>query len=139
MGDPHEIWNKKYLADLIADALAKKVLKTNVDGYDLWKGYSIEVKEPTPYREWPYVVGEPFELDIVEDMSSEAREVDILSSTTCDFKISWDPGRIGDAWFPQTIPAGSVFRLEHKKISKLYFHCLTAGTLVLEVEGFTDC
>ena len=139
MGETHEKTNKDYLAKKIAEEIAKKILKVNIYGYDLWKGYSIQVKKPTPYQEWPYVVCTPFELDIVKDMGSEAREVDVLSSTTCDYKISWDPGRIGDAWFPQTIPAGSTFTLEHKKISKLYFHCLTEGTLVLEVEGFTDC
>lgn len=138
MGDPHEIWNKKYLADLIADAIAKKILKVNIYGYDLWKGYKIEVKEPTPYEERPYVVCTEFELDIVEDMGSEAREVDFVQ-IDMDIEVAWDPGRIGDAYFPKTIPAGSTFKLENKKVAKLYIHALGPGMILIDCEGFTDC
>lgn len=138
MGDTHEVWNKKYLAELIAEAIAGKILKVNIYGYDLWKGYSLEIKEPTPYQEWPYVVCTPFELDIVADMGSEAREVDFVQ-IDMDIDVAWDPGRIGDAWFPKTIPAGSTFKLENKKVAKLYIHAKGPGMILIDCEGFTDC
>jgi len=141
MGEPHEIENKKYLAELIADAMAKVILKVNIYGYDLWYPYNIEVKEPTPYVEWPYEVCEEFEIDILTDMGSEAREIVIETDEGgVSYTIAWDPGRpYEDAWYPKTIPAGAKFTIENKKIAKLYFHALTPGHIYIEAEGFTDC
>lgn len=138
MGKTHEKANKDYLAEAFAEALAKKVLKVQIYGYTLWKGYEIEVKEPTPYQEWPYVVCTPFELDIVEDMGEPARKVDFIE-IGMDIKVAWDPGRIGDAWYPKTIPAGTTFKLENKKVDKLYIHALGPGIILIDCEGFADC
>jgi len=138
MGETHEKENKDYLAKKIAEEIAKKVLKVNIYGYDLWKGYEILVKEPTPYLEWDYLVCTPFELNIVEDMGEPAREVDFLQ-IDMDIQVAWDPGRIGDAWFPKTIPAGSTFKLENKKVNKLYIHAKGTGTILIDCEGFADC
>jgi len=139
MGDTHEQKNKKYLAELIAEEIAKRVLKVNIYGYDLWRGYEIIIKEPTPYKEWPYVVCTPFEIGLLSDLGSEAREVVIISEGV-EYKLAWDPGRKDDdTWYPKNIPAGSTFYLENKKIAKLYIHALTTGTLYIDAEGFTDC
>lgn len=141
MGDIHEIKNKDYLAKKIAEELAKVILKVNIYGYDLWFPYDIEVKEPQPYQKWPYVVCTPFEIDILTDMGSEAREIVIETDEGgVSYKIAWDPGRpYDDAWYPKTIPAGAKFSIENKKIAKLYIHALTPGHLYIDAEGFTDC
>lgn len=138
MGEPHEKANKDYLVEKIAEEIAKKVLKVQIYGFTLWKGYEILVKEPTPYLEWPYLVCTPFELDIVGDMGEPAREVDFIE-IGMDIKVAWDPGRIGDAWFPKVISAGSTFKLENKKVDKLYIHALGPGTILIDCEGFADC
>ncbi len=138
MGETHEKENKDYLAKKIAEEIAKKILKVNIYGYDLWKGYSILVKEPQPYQEWDYVVCTEFSLDIVGDMGSEAREVDFVQ-IDMDIDVAWDPGRIGDAYFPKTIPAGSTFKLENKKVATLYIHAKGPGMILIDCEGFTDC
>lgn len=139
MGAPHEKENKDYLAKQIADEISKKVLKVNTYGYDLWYPYDIEVKEEIPYEEWPYIVCTPFAIDILGDMGSEAREVDFVQ-IDMDIQVAWDPGRpYDDAWFPQTIPAGSKFKLEDKKIATLYIHAKDKGHILIDVEGFTDC
>lgn len=139
MGETHEKKNKDYLAGQIADEIAKRILKVNIYGYDLWYPYDIEVKKPIPYQEWDYLVCEPFEIDILGDMGSEAREVDFVQ-IDMDIEVAWDPGRPYDnAWFPKVIKADSKFKLEDKKISKLYIHAKDTGHILIDVEGFTDC
>ncbi len=140
MGDTHEVWNKKYFAELIAsvidNAIDTKIIKTNTYGYDVWYGYEITIQDQ-PYA--PQKVCTPFELDVLTDMGYYGREVDVLE-TTCDFKIAWDPGRpTPDTWLPKTIPSGATLKLENKKISKIYIHALTEGTIYIEIEGFVDC
>ena len=143
MGEPHEKANKDYLAKTIAEEIAKIVIKTQRYGHELWYPYTITVKEPTPYREWPYVVCTPFELDILTDLGAPANEVDVIG-TTCDFKIAWGPNRPVDSegnplWFPKTIPAGGTLKLEDKRIEKLYIHALDEGEILINVQGSADC
>lgn len=140
MGDTHEQKNKKYLAELIAEELAKIVLKVNIYGYDKWKSYSIEVKEPQPYQEWPYEVCTEFSIPIEVDMGEPAREVVIMTDVGgVSYTLAWEPGRIDEEWYPKTIPAGSTFYLENKKITELIIHALTPGWIYIDAEGFTDC
>lgn len=143
MGLPHELWNKQYLADAIADALAKKVLKVQAHGHELWYPYTIEVKEPTPYVEWDYYVCTPFELNILNDLGAPASEVDVIE-TSSNFTIAWGPNRPVDSdgnplWFPKTITAGSKFKLEDKRIETLYIHALDKGEILINVQGSADC
>ena len=140
MGETHEKENKDYLAKKIAEEIAKLVLKVNIDGYDRWFAYEIEVRDPTPYKEWDYVVCTPFTLNLKDDMGCYANEIDILEITCEDgIKIAWEPGRVGDMWFPKIIPKGATFKLENKKISHLIIHALSAGEIKIEVEGAVDC
>ena len=143
MGKTHEKANKDHLAELIAEAIAKIVIKTQAYGHELWYPYTIEVKEEEPYKEWPYIVCTPFELDILGDLGAPASEVDVIE-TTCNFTIAWGPNRPVDSdgnplWFPKTIPAGGKFTLEDKRIEKLYIHALDEGEILINVQGSADC
>lgn len=136
MGETHEKKNKNYLAKQIADEIAKRILKVNIYGYDLWYPYTITVG--------PYDICSEMEIDIVKDMGEPAREVDIMS-TTCDFQIAWDPGRPAPdsegnkIYYPEIVTSGSKLTLENKVVEKLYIHPKTTGVIKIDVEGFTDC
>ena len=143
MGDTHEVWNKKYLAELIAEAIGKIVIKTQRYGHELWYPYSITVKKPAPYKKWDYTVCTPFSLDILTDLGAPANELDVIE-TTCDFTIAWGPNRPVDSegnplWFPKTIEAGSTLQLEDKRIETVYIHALTEGEILINVQGSADC
>ena len=143
MGETHEKENKDYIAKKIAEEIAKIVIKTQRYGHELWYPYTITVKEPQPYVEWPYVVCTPFELPILTDLGAPASEVDVIQ-TTCDFTIAWGPNRPVDSegtplWFPKTIPAGGTLSLEDKKIEVLYIHALGEGEILINVQGSADC
>jgi len=142
-GEPHEKVNKDYLAKKIAEEIAKKTLKVNIAGYDRWYPYKILVKEPTPYLEWPYLVCQEFELDVLSDLGCYASEVDFVQ-IDMDIEVAWSPNRPVDSegnpmYFPKTIPAGSTFKLENKVVEKLYIHAKATGWILIDVEGFTDC
>ena len=150
MGETHEKENKDYLAKKIAEEIGKIVIKTQRYGHELWYPYSLKVTEPPgPYQEpGKYIVCTPFELDILGDLGAPASEVNVVW-TTCDFTIAWGPNRPVDSegnplWFPKTIPAGGTLSLEDKKIEVLYIHVLDIhrldeGTILINVQGSTDC
>ena len=143
MGKPHEESNNDYLAKKIAEEIAKKVLKTQRYGHELWYPYSITVKQPSPYLEWKYLVCIPFELNVLNDLGAPASEVDVVE-TTCNFKIAWGPNRPVDSegnplWFPKNIAAGGTFKLEDKRIETLYIHALDEGEILINVQGSADC
>jgi hypothetical protein len=131
MGDPHEIWNKKYFSKKIAEEIADVVLKVNCLSYDVWDYVEITA---TPYNYCSFI-----KIDVIDSMGVPCMQLDTLEPTGFQCEIKWSPGNVNDKKIP--IAKGSTIKLE-KRIDTFFVHPMeTSGTLKLVFEGYEhwDC
>lgn len=127
MGDTHEVWNKKYLAEQIAEEVAKKLFKVNSLSYDLWYYYEVVAS--------PYNYCTTVSLDILSDMGAPAQELETIEPIGFDCEIWWDPGNVGEKKLK--FDKGTKIAL-NKRIDTFYIHPLeTSGIIKILVNGYS--